>query len=188
MKKNDFEKITKNMSHSEKLLYVFSLSLSAGGGIQTAHELAFMMKEDFSPSFTKFLSGCVKKGIIRRISNGIYESVITPTKPTDSIYLAARKIRASSFKYISLESQLSYTGVISQVAMGTLTLMTNGRSGIFDTPYGFIEFIHTKKNLDEISKNLYNDKEVRMYRANNEQAIADLKDVGRNLQMIEDYL
>jgi len=83
---------------------------------------------------------------------------------------------------------LSYTGVISQVAMGTLTLMTNGRSGIFDTPYGVIEFIHTKKNLDEISKNLYNDKEVRMYRANNEQAIADLKDVGRNLQMIEDYL
>src|SRR5690554_7645078 len=70
------------MARANKLLTVFSLSVKAGGGIHTANELAFMLGEDYTPAFTKFLSTCVKKGILRRVSNGIFESTLTPSEPT----------------------------------------------------------------------------------------------------------
>ena len=69
--------------------------------------------------------------------------------------------------------------------MDRVTVMTKGRSGEFATPYGVIEFTHTKKPIAEIMPNLYYDSEIKMYRANKEQALADLKHCNRNLQMLE---
>lgn len=87
--------------------------------------------------------------------------------------------------YISLESQLSFTGDISQVMMDRVTVMTKGRSGEFTTPYGVIELAHTKKPVAALMPNLYFDPEIKMYRANTEQALADLKHCNRNLHMLE---
>lgn len=87
--------------------------------------------------------------------------------------------------YISLESQLSYTGVISQIVMGRVTIMTKGRKGTFETPYGVLEFTHTSRPVDKIASNIYLDPEIMMYRASNEQAISDLRATKRNLHMLE---
>ena len=62
--------------------------------------------------------------------------------------------------------------------------MTKGRSGTFTTPYGVIEFTHTKRPVEQIAANLYFDPDVKMYRANTEQALADLKRCQRNLHML----
>ncbi len=173
------------MTKTEKLLAVFSSAVKAGGGIHTAPELAYMMGERHTPIFTKFLADCVKKGIVRRVANGIFESTLTPPDPSTAIYKIIKKLRRSVLNYISLESQLSYTGDISQVVIDRVTVVTKGRSGTFSTPYGVIEFTHTKKSINQLAANLYIDNDINMYRANTAQAITDLKDCNRNVHMLE---
>ncbi|WP_016954345.1 type IV toxin-antitoxin system AbiEi family antitoxin [Catenovulum agarivorans] len=173
------------MAKSDELLSVFAKSINAGGGIHSAPELAFMLGVPYEPAFKKFLSDCVKKGLLRRVVKGLYESVITPPEPATAIYKIIKKLRSGVLSYISLESQLSHTGDISQVVMGRVTVVTKGRSGCFDTPYGVIEFTHTKKPIEQIAPNLYYDSDIKMYRAHKEQALADLRHCQRNLHMLE---
>lgn len=173
------------MTKAEKLLAAFSSAVKAGGGVHTAQELAFMLGERHTPAFTKFLADCVKKGIVRRLANGIFESTLTPPEPSTAIYKVIKKLRGDVLNYISLESQLSYTGEISQIVMDRVTVITKGRSATFSTPYGIIEFTHTKKPISKIAPNLYFDSDIKMYRAKLEQAIADLKACNRNIHMLE---
>jgi len=173
------------MTKSEKLLSIFANTIKVGGGVHTTSELAFMMGEPPGPAFTKFLSDCARKRVIRRVAKGVFESVLTPPEPSTALYKIIRKLRGSVLCYISLESQLSFTGDISQLVMDRVTVMTRGRSGIFFTPYGVIEFTHTKKTIGSIAPCLYFDADIGMYRATTEQAIADLKDCKRNVQMLE---
>ena len=173
------------MAKSDELLNALAKAVRAGGGIHSATELAFMLGVPCDPAFRKLLADCVKKGLLRRVVKGFYESVITPPEPETAIYKIVKKLRSGVLNYISLESQLSHTGDISQVVMGRVTLMTKGRSGCFDTPYGVIELTHTKKPVEQIAPNLYYDPDIKMYRANKEQAIADLKHCQRNLHMLE---
>lgn len=173
------------MTKSDRLLIELSLSVKAGGGVHTASELAFMLGVQKTPAFTKFLADCVKKGTLRRLASGVFESVVTPPEPSTAIYKVVKKLRSGVLNYISLESQLSYTGDISQIVIGRLTVMSKGRNGIFTTPYGVIEFIHTKKPVDTIMPALYLDSDINMYRAKSTQAISDLKSCKRNLHMLE---
>lgn len=173
------------MTKSGELLSALAKAVNASGGIHSAAELAFMLGVPCDPAFRKFLTDCVKKGLLRRVVKGLYESVITPPEPETAIYKIVKKLRSSVLNYISLESQLSHTGDISQVVMGRVSVMTKGRSGCFDTPYGVIELTHTKKPVEQIAPNLYFDPDIKMYRAHKEQAIADLKHCQRNLHMLE---
>ena len=138
-----------------------------------------------NPAFTKFLADCVKKGTLRRVARGVFESALTPAEPATAIYKIIKKLRAAVLNYISLESQLSHTGDISQVVMGRVTVMTKGRRGEFSTPYGVIEFTHTKKSVNDIMPHLYFDADIRMYRATTAQAIADIKNCNRNRHMLD---
>ncbi len=174
------------MTKKDRLLVALSESVKAGGGINTATELAYMVGESLTPAFTKFLTVCTKKGLIRRVAMGVFESTLTPPDPTTAIYKIARKLRCNVISYISLESQLSHTGHISQIPMGRLTIVTKGRSGTFLTPYGVIEFTHSKKPIRNIAPNLYFDETVGMHRAQAAQAITDLKNCKRNTHMLED--
>ena len=173
------------MTKTEKLLFAFSSAVRAGGGIQTAPELAYMIGERRTPAFTKFLADCVKKGIVHRVASGVFESSLTPPDPSTAIYKIVNKLRGGVLNYISLESQLSHTGDISQIVMDRVTVVTKGRSGTFSTPYGIIEFTHTKKSIHNIAPNLYLDSDISIYRAKVEQAIADLKNCNRNTHMLE---
>lgn len=173
------------MTKTDKLLAVFAGAVKSGGGIHSASELAFMLGEPCNSAFIKFLADGVKKGVLRRLVKGLFESTLTPPEPESAIYQIIKKLRGSVLNYISLESQLSHTGEISQVVMGRVTVVTKGRSGIFSTPYGVIEFTHTKKPVNSIAPNLYFDSDIKMYRATTEQAIADLKNCNRNVHMLE---
>lgn len=173
------------MTKSDKILNALAKAVNAGGGIHSTTELAFMLGVPCNSAFRKFLADCVNRGLLRRVVKGFYESVLTPPEPETAIYKIIKKLRSGVLSYISLESQLSHTGDISQVVMGRVTVMTKGRSGCFDTPYGVIEFTHTKRPIEQIAPNLYYDPEIKMYRAYTEQAIADLKHCQRNLHMLE---
>ena len=173
------------MTKSDKLLNALAKAVKAGGGIHSASELAFMLGVPCNAAFIKFLADRVRKGQLRRVVKGLYESALTPPEPETAIYKIIKKLRGGVLNYISLESQLSHTGDISQVVMDRVTVVTKGRSGTFSTPYGVIEFTHTKKPINQIAPNLYFDPDIEMYRATTEQAITDLKHCQRNLHMLD---
>jgi len=173
------------MTKSDELLNILANAVNAGGGIHSSAELSFMLGVPCDSAFRKFLADCVNRGLLRRVVKGLYESALTPPEPETAVYKIIKKLRSGVLNYISLESQLSHTGDISQIVMGRVTVMTKGRSGCFETPYGVIEFTHTKRPIEKIAPNLYYDPEIKMYRAYKEQAIADLKHCQRNLHMLQ---
>jgi len=173
------------MTRSEKLTAAIAKSVSFGGSVFNTAEIAYMLGEQETPALTKFLADSVKKGTLVRVARGIYTSSITPPDLSKVLFNVAKKLRVGFFNYISLESQLSHTGEISQITMDRLTLMTKGRRGLFDTPYGTIEFIHTKKHLKQLENDVYFDVDIKMFRATTKRAIADLKACRRNTHMLE---
>ena len=79
---------------------------------------------------------------------------------------------------------LSEYGVISQIPLDRLTLMTTGRKGIYQTPYGIIEFTHTKRSVSDILKNTKRITGNPLRIALKKTAWRDLKRVGRNLDLV----
>ncbi len=138
------------MSKSEKLLSEMSKSVQAGGGVFDTAELAYMLDETVTSGFRKLLT-VLKKSVIERVAQGIYISKITPHDHATILVQIAKKMRPHVFNYISLESQLSHIGDISQIVMDRLTIVTKGRKCTFETRYGTIELTHTKKSLTHVS-------------------------------------
>ncbi len=100
-----------------------------------------------------------------------------------TIEYVAKSLRRGEYNYISLESALSEYGVISQIPIVRLTVMTTGRKGVFKTPYGVIEFTHTDRDdIDILNNTILSDRPLRI--ATESAAIRDLKRVGRNTHML----
>lgn len=144
-----------------------------------------MNKEDCSAS-RMMLARAVKSGIIQNPVRGIYVFAPANHIHPDSIYKIAQKLRSGSFNYLSLESVLSQAGIISQMPIDRITVMTTGRSGVFELAgIGVVEFTHTKKPIDVLAPNLVWDSDIGMFRATTNFARGELKRVGRNLDMLE---
>lgn len=154
-------------------------------GIFTTHDLALMLDDVVTDSFRKYLSNAVRQGVISRVAINIYINPNSPPVSTGVLEKIAQLLRWDEFIYISLESQLSLLGRISQVTMGYLSVMTTGRTGKFTTPYGVIEFTHTSRSLDELEDGVYFDPDHGIFRAKEERALTDLRRVGRNTHMLE---
>jgi predicted transcriptional regulator of viral defense system len=95
----------------------------------------------------------------------------------------ARALRRGHHTYVSLESALSEHGRISQIPLSRLTLMTTGRTGTFETPWGVIEFSHTRRSVAEFMPSV-SDVGRPLPLASAELALDDLRRVGRNLHMV----
>ena len=72
------------------------------------------------------LGRAVKNGSLERVCRGyyIYQKTAYP-KDLLLFHLAAR-LRVNYFCYLSLETVLSENGIISQIPLGCVTLMTTG--------------------------------------------------------------
>ena len=79
---------------------------------------------------------------------------------------------------------MSEYGAISQIPINTMTVMTTGRSGVHKTPYGTIEFTHTKRARAEILMRTLAPKGRPLRIATRSAAVRDLMRVGRNVNMI----
>jgi hypothetical protein len=100
------------------------------------------------------------------------------------LYHVAAKHRAGYLNYLSQESALSDAGIISQLPLQRITVMSSGRSGLVDCgPWGIIEFTHTKRNLAVLSPRLAYDSKIRLLRAAPDLALEDLKAARRNLNL-----
>ncbi|MDR3249205.1 MAG: hypothetical protein LBT39_10520 [Treponema sp.] len=94
--------------------------------------------------------------------------------------------RAESFCYLSLESALSDAGVISQIPLAWVTVMTGGRSGIIPCGrWGSIEYIHTQKRFENIEAFLTYDNRCHLWRASVRLALKDMRVAKRPMDLVE---
>lgn len=137
-------------------------------------------------AFKTLLTRAQKRNILKRICRGLYSYPSRYRSTGLILFHAAARLRAHEFNYISLETALSDIGVISQIPMNWITVMSSGRTQTIDCGnYGHIEFIHTKKKPKALQDSLSYDKRCRLWRAKIPLAIADMKRTHRNIDLID---
>jgi hypothetical protein len=135
------------------------------------------------------LSRVVKRGDLQRVCRGIYLYPRAKPDPHQVLPRTAARLRTGHFLYLSLESVLSQHGIISQLPMDRLTLMTSGRSGLIDCgQWGAIEFTHTKRGPEDCRGELAYDEDRHLWIASPRLAWRDLHFVGRNLDLVDQDL
>ena len=136
-------------------------------------------------AFKTLLSRTVRAGYLIRICRGLY--AYKKAIPLNGLLLfhAAAHLRAHEFNYISLETVLSDAGIISQIPINWISLMSTGRSNIISCgTFGTIEFIHTNQKPNDFAKNLSYDAHCRLWRGSIAQALRDMKATHRNTDLI----
>jgi predicted transcriptional regulator of viral defense system len=131
------------------------------------------------------LARYVKQGIIEHLCRGVYLHSHAKSRNAYVLEYTAKALRRGHYNYISLESLLSAAGVISQVPLSVLTVVTTGRSQIYQTKYGTIEFTHTKRPVKDILLGTYTADENPLRLAKVDKALDDLKRVKRNTHLID---
>jgi predicted transcriptional regulator of viral defense system len=132
------------------------------------------------------LGRAVKSSLLQRVCSGIYCYPKARHRRDLLLYHVAAKLRSHQFCYLSLESVLSEAGVISQLPLGWITVMTSGRSGkIRCGDAGCIEFIHTRKKPETVARQLTYDVERKLWRASVSLARQDMKDAKRPMDLAE---
>lgn len=155
-----------------------------GKYIFTNRDLSKLFPEDSFKTFNEGLKRLIKSGILKRACRNIYVNEDARQFDSYAIEHIAKTLRRGEYNYVSLESMLSEYGLISQIPMDRITLMTTGRTGIYNTAYGVIEFTHTKRTVKDILNNTtkINERPLRM--ATKQAALRDLKRVGRNISLV----
>jgi hypothetical protein len=145
-----------------------------------------LVPEISDSAYRALLTRAATDNTLIRLCRGLY--LYTPVKPNPGLvlYHAAARLRANGLKYISLESALSDAGVISQVPLNWLTLMSSGRTQIIRcATFGTLEFIHTKRQAADLVGQVDYDERCRLWRAKPALALADMKRAKRNLDLID---
>ena len=150
------------------------------------HDLRSAFPEQSQGAFKAMISRAEKMGMLTRVCRGIYLYPWVAYPAGLVLFHVAAKIRADLFNYLSLETVLSDAGVISQIPMNWITLISSGRSNIINCgDFGHIEFIHTKRSVADLAAELSYDSRCRLWRGSVSLALRDMKLMRRNLDLID---
>jgi hypothetical protein len=165
--------ILENLSDSEH--YLFS-----------PNDFSVVFSDISKDALKMLLHRAVSEGLLKNICRGIYLNPKVNWPRGLTLYHAASKLRAYTFNYISLESALSDLGVISQIPINWLSIMTGGRSGTISCgAWGTIEFIHTSRSAECLASDLIYDHTCRLWRASPALAINDMKLCKRPMDLVD---
>ena len=156
-----------------------------GRAIFTFANLRMMFPGDSEKALAASLARLAREGLLVRVGKGVWFNPLSQRNHGRLLEEIAAVMREGEYNYTSLECALSEWGVISQIPMQYLTVMTTGRKGVFDTPYGVVEFTHTKRAATDILRNTVVMDPPRLRLATAPAAYRDLKRVGRNLHLVE---
>lgn len=158
---------------------------SKGRYVYTLHDLAKLFPDDKPKTLQEGVNRLVRSGLLQRACRGVYVYSLARSIDSFTIERITQALRRGEYNYISLESALSEYGAISQIPIDRLTVMTTGRLGIYHTPWGTIEFTHTKRAASDIVARTHKtERPLRM--ATVQTAWRDLKRVGRNTQLVDE--
>lgn len=155
-----------------------------GRFVFTKQDFKKLFPNETQKSLEESLHRLVVAGILVRACRGIYVNEKAQSKDSYIIEHIAKALRRGAYNYVSLESILSEYGLISQIPISHLTVMTTGRSGTYKTPYGVIEFTHTKRAIPTILKSMLTVEGRPLRVAVKEVAQRDLKRIGRNVHLL----
>jgi hypothetical protein len=174
------------MTRYEELKEILETLSDGRGYLFTLEDLSSAFPGMNRDGIKNLMSRSVQKGILERVCSGIYLNPRAPFEPGYVLYHTAAKLRASCFTYLSLETVLSEAGIISQMPISWISLMTSGRSYTFDCgKWGSIEYIHTKKSPASLANQLSYDSRKRLWRASVQLALQDMRSAGRSLDLID---
>ena len=148
--------------------------------IQTA-EIYF---EENPNTLRHSLARQVRNEAITRLARGLYADLRSKAMPLYALEDMVRFLRPGHVSYLSQESRLSELSVISQVP-NRLTVMTTGRSQIYNTPIGTIELTHTDRDLSEYSTFLEYSRNRNILIASPKIALDDLRNAKRNMGLVD---
>lgn len=155
-----------------------------GRTVFTLDDLAKIFHEEGRKTLQESVNRLRRQGVLEGVARGIYVYGYARTPATYRIEAIARTLRRGQYSYVSLESALSEYGIISQILVDRLTVMTTGRKGIVQTHYGTIEFTHTSRPWDQLMSRMRDvGRPLRM--ATPKAAWQDLKRVGRNTHLVD---
>ncbi len=158
-----------------------------GRYIFTNSDLAKIFYESSARAIRAGIQRLVEARILLRACKGVYINNLAHSKGSNLLEQLATTIRRGEYNYLSLESALSEYGAISQIPVDRLTVMTTGRKGEYKTPFGTIEFTHTKRSVSDILDNTeIVGRPLRL--ATKNAAYRDLKRVGRNTHLVEEAM
>jgi hypothetical protein len=150
------------------------------------NDLSSLFPDMSESAFKALLSRAVKAGYLTRLCRGLYLDEKRMPKTGLLLYHAATQLRADHFNYLSLESVLSDAGVISQIPINWISMMSSGRSSLISCgKFGHIEFIHTNQKPNEIKNELTYDLDRGLWRASIQLALRDMKVTHRNCDLID---
>ena len=152
----------------------------------TLRQLSLLCEQQSEGAFKTLLSRAVQAGWLMRVCRGLY--AYRDALPADGLLLfhAAVMLRADAFNYISLETALSDAGVISQVPINYITVMSSGRSNTIDCGnWGTIEFVHTAQRPNALREQLSYDPRCGLWRASVAQALRDMTVTRRVMDLVD---
>lgn len=126
-----------------------------------------------------------QSGLLTLVKKGLYANERARSMPADRLTALVPYLKPDSLNYLSRETRLSELGLISQMPLNYLTVMTRGNSRVFKTRWGTVEFAHTKKPVEYLLSHTQCDPETGLLMADAELALQDLKDARRNLDLVE---
>lgn len=174
------------MQPSRKLVQQLVMLASPERYLFTPEDLRALVPQLSDNAFRTLLSRVVRAGQLERVCRGLYLYPGVDHPAGLVLYHAAARLRAATFNYLSLESVLSDAGVISQVPIGWITMMSAGRSNVIHCGHhGTIEFIHTTKTPATVADQLEYDSRCRLWRASVPLALADMRATHRDMDLVD---
>ncbi len=175
------------MQPVRQLAHILEVLAVEGEGLFALSDLRGALPNLGPAAFRVLVSRAEKQGLLQRICRSLYwYPCARGLEPGLLLYRAAARLRADEFIYISLESALSDAGVISQIPVHWVTLMSSGRSHIMDCGrFGHIEFVHTRRRPETLAEELTYDPRCQLWRASVRLAIKDMRLTRRNTDLID---
>lgn len=174
------------MQPIKQLARVLARLASEGQIVFSLSDLRATLPEHSHGAFRAVVMRAEREGLISRVCRGLYRYPAADSNDGLLLYHAAARLRAGAFNYISLESALSDAGVIAQIPMNHITLMSSGRTTTCSCgPFGSIEFVQTKKRPAELADQLIYDARCHLWRASVALALQDMKATRRALDLVQ---
>jgi hypothetical protein len=150
------------------------------------HDFRALYPNLSNSTFKALISRAASAGHLDRLCRGIYLYRRAMNYDGLMLFHIAAHLRANELNYISLETALSDAGIISQIPMNWISIMSSGRSNIISCgEFGTIEFVHTNQKPNDIMNQLSYDKNCGLWRANVPLALRDMKATHRNCDLID---
>jgi len=174
------------MQPVRRLMYNLVNLASADHYLFAPEDLRVLVPDLSDGAFKTLLSRAVQAGYLDRVCRGLYLYVQVMPHSGLLLFHAAARLRADGFNYLSLETVLSDAGVISQVPVNWISVMSSGRSTVLACGrWGTIEFVHTRQRPEELAGQLSYDSRCRLWRASVPQALRDMRATHRNLELVD---